>query len=157
MSQNRISAEIAQADIDAVMNAITTIKNKLPFLINLSTDERKAMPKLGDKSRAFVTKAAELATQNPGFLPRDFNVDEMHKDVKLFDAIYPIQQALMTLNENLSDTATEVCSEEYVAALLVYNYAKSSGIGTASLDGVVDELGYRFARKTPKTAKKTTP
>ena len=156
MPQNRISASMAQADIDAVMAAITTIKTKLPFVIDLTVDERRALPKLGDKSRAFVTKALELATQNPGFLPRDFDVEEMRKDVRLFDAIYPLQQALMKVSETLDDTATEVGSEAYVAALLVYNYAKSSGIGTAGLDGVVDEMSRRFARKTGGAVKKTT-
>ena len=152
---NRISAAVQQADVDAAMAAITTIKTKLPFLVGLTTDEQKAMPKLGDKSRAFVTKALELATQNPGFLPRDFDVEEMRKDVKLFDSIYPVQQALMKLSETLDDTATVIGSEAYVAALLVYNYAKSSGIGTSGLDGVVDELGQRFARKAAAPAKKT--
>ena len=38
-------------------------------------------------------------------------------------------------------------SEAYTAALLVYNYAKSSNVGTQGLDGVLDELGARFTRK----------
>jgi len=44
-----------------------------------------------------------------------------------------------------------VGSEAYAAALLVYNYAKASGKG-AGLDGVVDELGKRFARKSSQGA-----
>ena len=155
MLQNRISAVLPQPDAEAVMGSIASIQSNLPFLIDLTTDEIKALPKLGDRSRAFVTKALELATQNPGFLPREFDVEEMRKDVKLFEAIYPLQQGLMKLSEKLDDTAIEVGSEAYVAALLVYNYAKSSGIGTTSLDGVVDDLGQRFARKTT-TATKTT-
>lgn len=55
------------------MAAIATIKTKLPFLIDLSVEERKALLKLGDKSRAFVSKALEVATQNPDFLPRSFD------------------------------------------------------------------------------------
>ena len=153
MLQNRISAVLPQPDAEAVMGSIASIQSNLPFLIDLTTDEIKALPKLGDRSRAFVTKALELATQNPGFLPREFDVEEMRKDVKLFEAIYPLQQGLMKLSEKLDDTAIEVGSEAYVAALLVYNYAKSSGIGTTSLDGVVDDLGQRFARKTSAAAK----
>ncbi|BAZ66295.1 hypothetical protein NIES4106_10450 [Fischerella sp. NIES-4106] len=62
--------------------AITTIKQKLAFLIDLSNEERKALPKMGNKSRAFVSKALEVATQNSEFLPRSFDLEEMRKDVQ---------------------------------------------------------------------------
>lgn len=85
-----ISAVLTQADRDAVMDAVATIKAKLPFLVDLSADDRKALPKMGDKSRAFVSKALEVATQNPDFLPRSFNLEELRKDVQLFEALYPL-------------------------------------------------------------------
>jgi hypothetical protein len=154
MPVNRVSATLPQADLDAILAAVKIIRDKLPFTAELSTDERKAMPKLGDKSRAFVKKALELSVQNPGFLPRDFDIEEMRKDVLLFEAMYAIQQSLTKVKESVDDTVTAVGSEAYVAALLVYNYAKSSGVGTAGLDAVIDELGQRFARKS-KVAPKT--
>lgn len=52
-----------------MLQAIATIKEKLPFLVDLSADDRKTLPKMGDKSRAFVSKALEVAAQNPEFLP----------------------------------------------------------------------------------------
>jgi hypothetical protein len=131
------------------MRAVVTIKEKLPFLIDLSPEERKALPKLGDKSRAFVSKALEVATQNPDFLPRSFNLEEMRKDVQLFEAMYPIVMALQQLQKLLDDTYVTVGSEAYSAALQVYNYAKASGQG-AGLEAVVGELGQRFARKAKK-------
>jgi hypothetical protein len=141
---NRISAALTKTDREAVMDAITTIKTRLPFLIDLTADERKALPKMGDKSRAFVSKALEVATQNP-----DFDLEEMRKDVQLFEAMYPIVVALAQLQELMDDTYTTVGSEAYAAALQVYTYAKASGQG-AGLDSVVDELGQRFARKAKK-------
>jgi hypothetical protein len=156
MAVNRISAALPQADREAVMAAIGTIRTKLPFLLDLSPEDRKAMPKLGDKSRAFVAKALELATQNPGFLPRDFSIDEMRKDASLAEELFAIRQALMTLAEMVDDTYVAAGSEAYVAALLVYNYAKSSNVGTEGLDGAVDELGARFARKSKPAPKQPT-
>jgi hypothetical protein len=49
------------------MDAIATIRQKLPFLVDLTTEDRRTMLKMGDKSRAFVSKALEVATQNPQF------------------------------------------------------------------------------------------
>ncbi|MBW4693865.1 MAG: hypothetical protein KME27_19145 [Lyngbya sp. HA4199-MV5] len=153
MSTTPISATLVQADREAVMVAVTTIKEKLPFLIDLTADERKALPKMGDKSRAFVSKALEVATQNPNFLPRSFDLEEMRKDVQLFEAMYPIVVALTQLQELVDDTCLAAGSEAYAAALQVYNYAKASGQG-AGLDAVVGEMGQRFARK-PRKAKVT--
>ncbi len=151
MAATAISATLAQTDREAVMSAVNTIKDSLPFLIDLTAEERKALPKMGDKSRAFVTKALEVATQNPDFLPRSFNLEEMRKDVQLFEAMYPIVVALTQLQELVDDTCLAAGSEAYAAALQVYNYAKASGQG-GGLDGVVSELGQRFARK-PRKAK----
>lgn len=146
MSTNRISTTLSQADRDAVLVAIETIKQKLPFLIDLMPEERKALPHLGDKSRAFVSKALEVAEQNPDFLPRSFDVAEMRRDIELFQALQPIMLSVIQLQELLDDTLMEVGSEAYTSALVVYNYAKNSGQGQA-LDAVADELSRRFARK----------
>ncbi len=118
-------------------------------MIDLSNEERKALPKMGDKSRAFVSKALEVATQNPEFLPRSFDLDEMRKDVQLFEALYPVLLSLSQFHELVDDTFLAVGSEAYAAALQVYTYAKASGQG-AGLETVVEEMGQRFARKSRK-------
>ena len=151
MNVNRISATLSPADRDEVLAAITTIKQKLPFLTDLTLEERKALPRMGDKSRAFVSKAVEVATQNPDFLPRSFDVDEMRRDAELFEALQPIALSLTQLQELLDDTLVELGAESYTAALVVYNYARNSGQGQA-LDAVADELSRRFARKSSSPA-----
>ncbi|MDX2096377.1 MAG: hypothetical protein SFW36_01255, partial [Leptolyngbyaceae cyanobacterium bins.59] len=108
MTNTSISATMTQADRDAVMDAVATIKAKLPFLVDLSPDDRKALPKMGDKSRAFVSKALEVATQNPDFLPRSFNLEELRKDVQLFEALYPLLLSMTQLQELLDDTCLAV-------------------------------------------------
>ena len=147
MTDNRVSAALSPEDRQAVMEAIQTIRTKLPFLIDLDKDERASLPRMGDKSRAFVVKALEVAIQNSDFLPRSFDIEEMQKDVELFEAIYPIWQALTQLCELVDDTKVALGSEAYVAALLVYNYAKNTPQG-AGLDNAIDDLGKRFARRS---------
>ncbi len=150
MPNASISATLTDIDRDTVMTALATIKEKLPFLVDLSASERKTLPKMGDKSRAFVTKSLEVATQNPEFLPRSFDIEEMRKDVELFEALYPLLMSLTQIQELVDDTCLAVGSEAYAAALQVYNYAKASGQG-AGLDTLVDELGQRFARKSRRS------
>ncbi|WP_341531222.1 hypothetical protein WKK05_28880 [Nostoc sp. UHCC 0302] len=149
MPDNRISANFNQADREAVMQAIATIREKLPFLVDLTTEERRTMLKMGDKSRAFVSKALEVATQNPNFLPRSFDVEEMRQDLSLYEALYPVLLSLTQLQELVDDTYIATGSEAYAAALSVYNYAKACG-DVAGLDGVIDEMGRRFYRRSKK-------
>ncbi|MFM7423802.1 MAG: hypothetical protein ACKO7W_02160 [Elainella sp.] len=154
MPTTAISAQLSQTDREAVMAAIATIRAKLPFLIDLTADDRKALPKMGDKSRAFVSKALEVATQNPDFLPRSFDVAELQKDVQLFESLYPVLMALTQLQDLVDDTCMAVGSEAYAAALQVYTYAKASGEGTG-LETAVEELGLRFARKSRRPKART--
>jgi hypothetical protein len=147
MPDNRINATLSAADAKAVMDAINTIRTKLPFLVDLTVDERRTLPKMGDKSRAFVSQALDVAKQNPDMLPRSFDIDEMSKDVDLSTAMQPIMMALTQLQELVDDTYLLVGSEAYIAALLVYQYARAAGKG-AALDGLLDTLGQRFARKS---------
>ncbi|MBW4422814.1 MAG: hypothetical protein KME13_27160 [Myxacorys californica WJT36-NPBG1] len=155
MSTNRISATLSATDQLAVMNAIATIKEKLPFLLSLTMEERKALPKMGDKNQTFVGKALEVATQNPDFLPRSFDLDEMRRDVELFEEMYPIIMAITQLQSMIDDTYLTVGSEAYTSALQVYNYAKASGQGSG-LEPIVAQLGQRFACRTKREKPQAT-
>ena len=152
MPTNRISATLSTKDLSEVKQALSTIREKLPFLISLSFDERKRLARLGDRSRAFVSKALEVATQTPDFLPRSFDIEEMRKDVEMFQALDSIRLDLMRLAEQVDDTYETAGSEAYAAALVVYRMLKDSDFGTEGLDSVADELAQRFARKS-KTQK----
>jgi len=154
MPDNRVSATLSQADQQAVLAAVNAIRQKLPFLIDLTPEDRRTLPRMGDRSRGFVSQALEVASQNTDILPRSFDVEEMRKDVELLAALSPIMVALAQLNELVDDTFMEVGSEAYAAALAVYQYARVAGKG-AALDGALDSLSQRFARKTRSTTTQT--
>lgn len=93
MPDNSISATLSQADRQAVLDAINTIRARLRFLVDLSPEERKALPKMGDTGRGFVSQALGVAEQNPDILPRSFDVSETRKDLELLDALPPVVTA----------------------------------------------------------------
>jgi hypothetical protein len=111
---------------------------------------------MGDKSRAFVRKCLEVANQNPGMLPRAFDLEEFGRDVALDEALLPIAESVRQLAEMIDDTNTAVRSDAYLAALMVYQSAKRAGKGTG-LDGALDELGRRFVRKSGATTQPAAP
>jgi len=85
-----ISAALSKEDRDAVMDAVAVIKEKLPFLVDLNASERKSLPKMGDKSRAFVSKALEVATQNPDFLPSISTTSPIGKTFPIASGLTPL-------------------------------------------------------------------
>src|SRR6185436_10750883 len=136
MITNRLSISVSKADVDAITSAIKTIEEKLPFLVSLTGDEIKALPKIGNRSQGFVDRALEVAQQNPDIMPKGFNLDEMRKDIEAYRALTPIRLALVQLLEKLESTQTLIGSEAYSGALAVYAQTKTTGKG-AGLETVV--------------------
>ena len=143
---DRIGATLSQADLDAILAAVETITSKLPFLVDLSPDDRQTLPKFGEKSLAFVQRAHDVVRQNDSFLPRSFDVDAFGRDVALRARLDTV--ALSRLAKHVDDTRTLVGAEAYAAALTAYDALKRSGRGTA-LDGAADDLARHFARRRP--------
>lgn len=54
MINNLIKGELPSDQQTALLQTIIEIQTKLPFLIDLTTADRRSLPKLGDKSRAFI-------------------------------------------------------------------------------------------------------
>jgi len=61
MNQDLVHGELSIEQQQAVMDLIGQIRNQLPFLIDLNADDRRNLPKLGNKSRAFVDQGLALA------------------------------------------------------------------------------------------------
>lgn len=146
MLPNRISAELSDADRDEVLAAIETIKKKLPFLVTLSKKEAKSLPKAGAKTRDFSVKTLEVATQNPDIMPRNFNLEEMRKDVELYQAFESIYLAMLQLMEGISSTYMLIRSETYSGGLMIYTQSKLQG-KELGLEAANDMLAQLFARK----------
>src|SRR5437016_14555981 len=124
MNTNRVTGSVSTNDQEAVLAAIATIRQSLPFLIDLTTAERVAMAKLGDKSQGFVKRALEVATQHPDKLPPTL-LDGMRADVDLLEGLMPIRIALDLLQKQVDDTATQIGAQAYAAARTVYAVTKA--------------------------------
>ena len=110
MNTNRVSATLLTADREAVMTALGVIRERLPFLIDLTTAERVILPKLGDKTQPFVKKAVDIARQHPELLPAGF-LEEMRKDAQLLASLSPIRLAIDLLQKQINDPVVQVGAE----------------------------------------------
>lgn len=54
MPYQNISAELNDEIRQDIHSLLQQVNGKLPFLVNLTPDERSSLPKMGDKSLPFV-------------------------------------------------------------------------------------------------------
>ncbi len=151
--ENKISVTISPEVVVTVNKAIETINNSLPFLINLTNDDRKALLKMGDKSMAFVNKGLEYAKQNQGILPVYLNIPEFEKDVVVTNDLASIRNSLLQLIEKLDDTVLQAGSEAFNAALIFYTAVKGAAkAGQPGMKTIYADLQSRFPGRSKAAA-----
>lgn len=142
---NRIDAAFDKGQQAAALKALDDLAALLPFLHDLSPDDRRTIYKLGDKSRAFVDQALTTAQQFTDVLPRSFDVDQYARDVELYRMLEPIHARLRDLFERVDDTRMLVGSEAMEGARAVYYHTKGHS-GTGALNEASQAMGRRYDR-----------
>jgi hypothetical protein len=151
--ENKVSITVAATAIANINTALSTIEKNLPALINLTIDERKALPKMGDKTLAFVGKALDYAKQNPSLVPTFLNVAEFEKDVIAVNTLNSILKPMLQLTEKLDDTTLLAGSEAYTAALVFYTAIKAAEkAGVPGVKSINDDLQARFPGRSKAAA-----
>ncbi|MEH2081848.1 MAG: hypothetical protein V7K89_18250 [Nostoc sp.] len=144
MSYQNIAATLSPQDIQEIKAALQTVQKKLPFLITLSTEERRKLVKMGDKSLAFVNNSITAAQSNREILPATFDVEELVQDYQLAATLTELLISMQQLTEQVDDTLMAVGSEAMTSSLTVYDYVKTASKKTPGLKTVAEQLGERF-------------
>ncbi|MFA5246182.1 MAG: hypothetical protein WC380_12845 [Pedobacter sp.] len=61
--ENRINSELSSEDQNAVLQSVTTIREKLPFLVKLTAEEKKSLVMMDDGRAPFTGKAIDYAAR----------------------------------------------------------------------------------------------
>lgn len=145
MPYQNISAVLSAADQASILAKLNEIRALLPFLINLTPEERSTLPKMGDNTEPFVNKALTYAENNATLVPPYVNVPELRKDFTLAGQIGLIRQQAIQLAEALDDTELALGSESYVTALAFYNSVKQAAkMNVPGADAIYEDLRQRF-------------
>ena len=135
----------AQTKIDEAMEILAS------YLMSLTPDERRKMPKAGRKSINFVEKSFEYAKQNPGLVPAFLDMETFGIDVEGSRRLWTLINSVRQLEQHLCDTEMSAGSEAYQAALKFYSFvkmaAKQNLMGAKT---VFQELKVRFPRRKRK-------
>jgi hypothetical protein len=79
--KNQDAQSIPTATVGQIKTLLTQVIELLaPYTIALTPAERHELPKMGEKTLAFVEKAHQFAQQNPAFLPPYLDIAEFGID-----------------------------------------------------------------------------
>ena len=148
MSQNIISLNFTDTQLQAVDAALTELETQLSGLIALSQPQKKTLRKMGEKSEAFCRQALRVLEQNPQMVPPNIAGAGAVADLVALDQLRPRMVRLSRLSERASDTDTALGSDVMSASLQMYSLLKLTG-GAEGLDALRRDLGTRFA-KSPR-------
>jgi hypothetical protein len=137
----------AQQHLDALKTLLA------PYLTALTPDERKTLPRMADKTVAFVTKTADYAAATPAFVPPFVDLAELTQDVAGVAALTPLRQQFEQLALDTDSTVMLAGSEAYANALTIYAnikfLAKNKQPGAQA---AYDDLSVRFPGRPTKAA-----
>lgn len=140
-----ISAEITQEVINQITTDLADIRAKLPFSIKLSAAVKKSMPKLEDARSPFVSKCLFYARKEPKIIPPFTDLDELERDLNLFNNLQNIAKEVNRLADIVNDTRIAAGSDAYSAALTIYNSAKQAArMNIPGTKAIVDDLKTSF-------------
>lgn len=154
--QNLVSQAIpAKVVADALQSIRDACAVLTPYLVSLTPEEREELPKMGDKSVAFVTKAAEYAQSLSKLMPPYLDVEGLVVDAGVNASLLPLFQELNGLATDVDSTRLEAGSEGYTAALTAYGALKTAAhLNQPGAQAAVAELQPRFAGQGKRKAKK---
>ena len=157
--ENRISIEIPPADLQAIKAALQQVQSLLePYVIALTPEQRKTIPKMSDGTEPFVEKVMDYAANNAEFLPPFVNPAELQKDWNATMGLLPLLRMTQQIQDTMSDTAMLAGSEAYVGALSYYNSVKQAAkVNPPDAKDIYEDLTKRFVIKIQRVTYEVPP
>lgn len=150
---NRISFNLTDEEKTELGGAVNTLVNILePKLKTLLPEERRELPKMGDKTVAFVEKALEFGQEYPQYMPAFIEVPEALIDFEAVKTMRNYFTQLERITNQLDDSMVLAGSEAYGSALSIYKVMKNAAaMGQPGAEEAVQELANRFPRGKRRT------
>lgn len=149
---NNISFTLTSEEKAQIEDAIKVLEGVLePKLETLLPEDKRDMPKMGNKTVSFVEKALEYGTVYPEYLPSFVDVPEAKIDMESVRTLRSLLTPLQRITNRLDDSMTLAGSEAYACSRTVYKVMKNAAsLGQPGAAEAAKELGKRF----PTTRKK---
>ncbi|PXX98886.1 hypothetical protein DF185_16050 [Marinifilum breve] len=153
--ENKISFTLTDEEKTQVNDAIKVLEDILePKLETLIPDDKRDLPKMGDKTVSFVEKSLGYGQTYPEFVPGFVDINEAQIDLDSVKTLRQFLTPLSRITNEIDDTMVLAGSEAYASSRVIYKVLKNAAaMGQPGAAEAVEELKKRF----PGTRKKETP
>ena len=146
-NDNKISATIPAQDKADAIAGLAEARAKLPFLQNLSADERRRIPTIGVERLAMILAFQAVMDAQPELVPNLVDRPELEKDIALWKDLAEILTHSMALCEGIEDTMHLTGSDILMAFGTIYNNVKQAARrNVVGADTALASLRPYFAR-----------
>jgi len=156
MITKKINADLPQETEDNVIQNLQAVGDSLPFMLELTKEERIGISKLGRKRIDFMERALRYAKANPQFVPSYLDVAAFEQDVTLRSQLYLIHDLTQKMNKKMKDTLLVLEAEAYEASRVFYASVKTAAQkGEDGAEILAKDLYFHY-KKSPSTDTATT-
>jgi hypothetical protein len=120
MSLNRISAAIEEKTVAEIQENFSSIRKLMPFLLEMTQEERSDLIKFGENLVPFIEQTLADARNYPHLAPPFLDLDELQRDLELFQKLVAIAKPVQELVDLLNDTSAAAGSDAFESALTFY-------------------------------------
>jgi len=143
--ENSFDVVLTPENKKSIFQEIMNAKTGMPYLIKLSDDDRKSLPKMDDGCKQFVLKSFELADKNEALDPGSNLLKSGPIDMDLYSFLANVETQLKELLEMVKDTKQVAGSEAYEIARFIYMKAKMNvKLNIPGSQAIVDDLSKLF-------------
>jgi hypothetical protein len=158
INDNRVNLTLTPAQLTTVSTAISSLNSTLSMLLALTDDERASLLGINVDNKQFVDETLEEMTNNGAILPTYLNVQNLQKDVQLFEQLDGLHSQLMNVVQKISDTRRLAGHESYNMSLAVYKmYEAATQMGIPNARQSYDRLKQRFQQSSGSSSQNTGP
>jgi hypothetical protein len=156
---NKINFLIPDEVITEVTQKLNEVTASLqPYLIALTPEERRTIPKMSDKTIPFVEKSVEYCQTAPQFAPPYMDREALAGDMKVTQQLNPLFRTIKAMYDGLDDTVMEAGGEGYINALSYYNSVKQAAkMNVPGAKSLYDDLSKRFEKAKTGNVTPTPP
>ena len=144
--KNDHSLQIPNDTLEEVLVKLKEVNDTLkPYLTTLTKDQRRTIPKMGDKTLTFVVNSNDYSRQHPELRPSFTSQEDYDIDVADATGLLPVKDILSQLLSQVDDTTMLAGSEAYNHSLLFYNNTKMAAKNNVpGAKEIYDDLKARF-------------
>ncbi|WP_139559623.1 hypothetical protein [Methylotetracoccus oryzae] len=136
---------LTEQEVAEIVTMLEALKAKFDFLITLTAQERRQLPKLGERSIGFEEKCAQHMASHPEFLPGFVALDEINLERTLRGQLMRCFAPLQALSSAMEDTLMAVGSDIWLADLAFYHSAQDAARRKLpGAEAICNDLSSRF-------------